>query len=97
MKTTKKLNLNDLKVESFVTSMENDLTKTVKGGSSALCAAVAVSMVSTAIVSAVGSAAVSYYTAKNGNKICDTAAYCGNSHDGGNGCSQEGICNGVKI
>lgn len=37
MKTTKKLNLNDLKVDSFVTSIENKDSQTIKGGSSALC------------------------------------------------------------
>lgn len=91
MKKIKKLDLNNLKVESFVTSIEKNLTNTVKGGSSPQCVAVSVSMVSTAIVSAVASAAVSYYIGKKDNKLCDTAAYCGNTHDGGNGCSGE-IC-----
>lgn len=81
---TKKLNLNDLRVESFVTSLENKGANTVKGGvTTAVCVASMISFLSGVIVSAT----VTIATKGNKNQICDTAAYCGNTHDGGNGCS----------
>ena len=56
-----KLNLNDLKVESFVTSLKNADTQTVKGGSSGLCVAVAVC----SAFAFAGGCVVSYVVAKN--------------------------------
>lgn len=34
---TNKLNLKDLKVQSFITSLENNDSQTIKGGSTAFC------------------------------------------------------------
>ena len=42
---TKKINLNELKVESFVTSLEGKDSQTLKGGSSVLCLEVVASVV----------------------------------------------------
>ena len=68
----KKLNLNDLKVESFVTSLEGKSSQTVKGGTSGPCiASVTVSIA----LSIAGS--IIYSVAKKASvAICDTAAYC---------------------
>ena len=49
---TKKLNLNDLKVESFITNIDEQDAYTVKGGSSPLCAATAGLAISVSIVAA---------------------------------------------
>ena len=56
-----KLNLNNLKVDSFVTSLKNGDTQTVKGGSSGLCITVAGS----ALFAFAGGCVVSYVIAKN--------------------------------
>ena len=47
---TKKLNLNDLKVESFITNIDEQGAYTVKGGSSPLCAATSGLAISVSIV-----------------------------------------------
>ena len=57
---TKKLNLNDLKVESFVTSMENESSNTVKGGGAGVVVAVALGSIGVMILSAVAGAVWSY-------------------------------------
>lgn len=50
MRNSNKLNLNDLKVESFITSMEGKDSQTIKGGSSVLCFDVAVTAVFVVVV-----------------------------------------------
>jgi hypothetical protein len=45
MKTNKKLTLSNLKIESFVTSMENKKPDTLKGGSSGGCVLFSVSVI----------------------------------------------------
>ena len=52
---TKKLSLNDLKVESFVTSMESQKVNTVKGGTTPECVVVVTAITVTLSVASVAS------------------------------------------
>ena len=89
MKTSKKLNLSDLKIESFITSLEDKNSNTVKAGTgptTQFCAgAITLSVVSVVVATVVVGTIV--YTVAKDDKICDSRAICGNTHDGGNGCS----------
>jgi hypothetical protein len=83
----KKLNLNDLKVESFVTSINGKKSETVKGGTTAVCAS-SLPCGTVVVASVVVVSVATIINTVNKDGICNTAAYCGNSHDGGNGCTQ---------
>ena len=80
---TKKLNLNDLKVESFVTSMESKDSKTVKGGTGSPCSVMTVSIIIYSIV-----VITSPPSAPN-DCICNTGAYC-NTNEGVGKCPKGG-------
>ena len=65
---TKKLNLNDLKVESFVTNVEPNNSNTVKGGSTGGCTATIIIIVATATATA-------YTLARCTDGVCGTAKF----------------------
>ena len=70
---TQKLNLNELKVESFVTSLEEKDSQTVKGGSSVACSTVpcATLVVASIVVFSVGTIIA---TVNKKDEICDSNA-----------------------
>lgn len=113
----KKLNLNDLKIESFITSIENKKINTIKGGTltfsgknplpqggvttdvRCIVELTIVSIQKTAeTVPPAGGTKPEDTQANDATagccapeEICNTNAYCGNSHDGGIGCSYD-VC-----
>jgi hypothetical protein len=107
MKTIKKLSLSQLKVDSFVTSIDGLTTKTLKGGGTNDTVTIYTNQPNSpiiVIVSIIQKTTPPPQTDDTGgdddtqandatagccadNGICNTAAYCGNTHDGGNGCS----------
>lgn len=94
-KKKKKLKLEDLKAESFITNVNDENSNTVKGGTSLGCIATATfASVATAVTYSVYklTEAASCNTnceppQQQENGICNTGAYCGNTHQGGNGCT----------
>lgn len=83
-KKKKKLKLEDLKAESFVTNLDEQGAETVKGGASP-----AVSLLASMSVAVSLTVAVSVLNTPGGGKLCNTGAYCTNN--GANGCSA-GAC-----
>ena len=83
---TKKLNLNNLKVESFVTSLGEKDSQTVKGGTSAVCASslpCGTVVVASVVLVSVGT--IIYTINKNDNNNTMCCSYLNPQQCGGNG------------
>ena len=87
---TKKLNLNDLKVESFITSLEDQKINTLRGGTTSVCVVSVVAaetaaevVVATVIGAAVAGVGAILLTIFGGNDVmgasCDGNAGCHNT------------------